>query len=59
MTFFDIALIAASTTTAVAIIAHVYKVFFSSLKAKEKNGHSEKYIPGNGWAIIDGEFVER
>lgn len=58
MTINTIALTALATTFAIGIITRVYSVFFDSIKKKEPNIHSEKYIPGRGWAIIDGEFVE-
>lgn len=55
----NIAIAIIGIISASAIIRHVYRVVSSSSKAKETSVHNDHYIPGNGWAIIDGEFVER
>lgn len=57
-----------TTITAIAISIATITTAFSALTAlagrkkaeRPSSGfHSGDYIPGNGWAIIDGEFIER
>ena len=53
------AIIVAITSTSICVIMGLlsFRSYLKEMKTRTE-GHSNHYIRGNGWMLIDGEFVE-